>query len=97
MKPRWTSRDFEVAPRLAPYPERGDVQRRLALLINPFYRKDPRASFGKHVLTPSLALPCPRLRRRLPTTGRSASGTRICSKGLLLRIPFPRSSVSRCI
>jgi len=25
-------------------------------LINPFYRKDPRASFGKHVLTPSLAL-----------------------------------------
>ena len=27
-----------------------------ALLINPFYRKDPHASFGKHVLTPSLAL-----------------------------------------
>ena len=27
-----------------------------ALLINPFYRKDPNASFGKHVLTPSLAL-----------------------------------------
>jgi radical SAM superfamily enzyme YgiQ (UPF0313 family) len=27
-----------------------------ALLINPFYRKDPYASFGKHVLTPSLAL-----------------------------------------
>jgi len=26
------------------------------LLINPFYRKDPSASFGKHVLTPSLAL-----------------------------------------
>lgn len=31
------------------------VQRR-ALLINPFYPKDPHASFGKHVLTPSLAL-----------------------------------------
>lgn len=29
---------------------------RQALLINPFYRKDPHASFGKHVLTPSLAL-----------------------------------------
>jgi len=29
---------------------------RLALLINPFYPKDPVASFGKHVLTPSLAL-----------------------------------------
>lgn len=30
--------------------------RRLALLVNPFYPKDPHASFGKHVLTPSLAL-----------------------------------------
>jgi radical SAM superfamily enzyme YgiQ (UPF0313 family) len=29
---------------------------RYALLINPFYAKDPVASFGKHVLTPSLAL-----------------------------------------
>src|SRR5436190_10095381 len=29
---------------------------KLALLINPFYPKDPRASYGKHVLTPSLAL-----------------------------------------
>jgi radical SAM superfamily enzyme YgiQ (UPF0313 family) len=32
------------------------IQPRLALLLNPFYRKDPHASFGKHVLTPSLAL-----------------------------------------
>jgi radical SAM superfamily enzyme YgiQ (UPF0313 family) len=32
------------------------IDRRLALLINPFYPKDPHASFGKHVLTPSLAL-----------------------------------------
>jgi radical SAM superfamily enzyme YgiQ (UPF0313 family) len=32
------------------------VRRRYALLINPFYPKDPHASFGKHVLTPSLAL-----------------------------------------
>ncbi|HYF49567.1 MAG TPA: radical SAM protein [Planctomycetota bacterium] len=29
---------------------------RHALLINPFYAKDPSASFGKHVLTPTLAL-----------------------------------------
>ena len=29
---------------------------RHALLLNPWYRKDPHASFGKHVLTPSLAL-----------------------------------------
>jgi radical SAM superfamily enzyme YgiQ (UPF0313 family) len=27
-----------------------------ALLLNPFYAKDPHASFGKHVLTPTLAL-----------------------------------------
>jgi radical SAM superfamily enzyme YgiQ (UPF0313 family) len=30
--------------------------RRHALLVNPFYAKDPHASFGKHVLTPTLAL-----------------------------------------
>ena len=30
--------------------------RRHALLLNPFYPKDPIASFGKHVLTPPLSL-----------------------------------------
>src|SRR5258705_2242115 len=34
----------------------GPVQARYALLINPFYPKDPNASFGKHVLTPTLAM-----------------------------------------
>jgi radical SAM superfamily enzyme YgiQ (UPF0313 family) len=34
----------------------GPVRQREALLINPFYPKDPHASFGKHVLTPTLAL-----------------------------------------
>src|SRR5256885_15023418 len=34
----------------------GPIQCRYALLINPFYPKDANASFGKHVLTPSLAL-----------------------------------------
>src|SRR6267143_772992 len=34
----------------------GPIQARYALLINPFYPKDPNASFGKHVLTPTLAL-----------------------------------------
>jgi radical SAM superfamily enzyme YgiQ (UPF0313 family) len=34
----------------------GPIRPRSALLINPFYPKDPHASFGKHVLTPSLAL-----------------------------------------
>ena len=32
------------------------IEPNYALLINPFYPKDPNASFGKHVLTPSLAL-----------------------------------------
>lgn len=34
----------------------GPVQPHYVLLINPFYPKDPNASYGKHVLTPSLAL-----------------------------------------
>lgn len=34
----------------------GPQRQRHALLINPFYPKDPHASFGKHVLTPTLAL-----------------------------------------
>lgn len=34
----------------------GSPRPRHALLINPFYAKDPHASFGKHVLTPTLAL-----------------------------------------
>jgi hypothetical protein len=52
----WQPRSFVEAPALdgelktAP-PVRGEI-----LLINPFYAKDPHASFGKHVLTPTLAL-----------------------------------------
>ena len=38
------------------WPPPGRVAPRTALLINPFYPKDPHASFGKHVLTPTLAL-----------------------------------------
>jgi radical SAM superfamily enzyme YgiQ (UPF0313 family) len=49
-------RGMRIAPPLDPmlYPRR--PTRRYALLINPFYPKDPHASFGKHVLTPTLAL-----------------------------------------
>ncbi len=47
---------MRMAPPLKPPTAVGPVARRFALLINPFYRKDPHASFGKHVLTPSLAL-----------------------------------------
>jgi hypothetical protein len=56
MRHNWTAPEFETAPPLDPHLQPRRVQPRLALLVNPFYRKDPRASFGKHVLTPSLAL-----------------------------------------
>jgi radical SAM superfamily enzyme YgiQ (UPF0313 family) len=44
------------APVLDPHARTGPPRPKSALLINPFYAKDPHASFGKHVLTPSLAL-----------------------------------------
>jgi radical SAM superfamily enzyme YgiQ (UPF0313 family) len=47
---------MRLAPTLAPGIRPGPVRPRYALLINPFYPKDPHTSFGKHVLTPSLAL-----------------------------------------
>lgn len=46
---------MRIAPSL-PVPASGAVRPRTALLLNPFYPKDPHASFGKHVLTPTLAL-----------------------------------------
>ncbi len=52
----WFPRPMRIAPRLDPSWPPGLVKPRTALLINPFYAKDPHASFGKHVLTPSLAL-----------------------------------------
>jgi radical SAM superfamily enzyme YgiQ (UPF0313 family) len=48
--------DMRVAPALPPPRADRRAQPHAALLINPFYPKDPRASFGKHVLTPTLAL-----------------------------------------
>src|SRR5437773_11590648 len=52
---RRVPRDMTEAPSLASL-RAGVLERRYALLINPFYPKDPVASFGKHVLTPTLAL-----------------------------------------
>lgn len=49
-------RDMAIAPVLATPQSRGTVRERFTLLVNPFYPKDPRASYGKHVLTPTLAL-----------------------------------------
>jgi radical SAM superfamily enzyme YgiQ (UPF0313 family) len=43
-------------PRLDPAAPAPAIRPRYALLVNPFYPKDPNASFGKHVLTPTLAL-----------------------------------------
>ena len=56
MSPRRAPHEMRVAPALAPGVRPGPVEPRYALLINPFYPKDPHTSFGKHVLTPSLAL-----------------------------------------
>jgi radical SAM superfamily enzyme YgiQ (UPF0313 family) len=56
LRSRFIPADMAIAPAL-PVPALGTpVKPRFALLLNPFYGKDPRASFGKHVLTPSLAL-----------------------------------------
>lgn len=52
----WVPESMRVAPTLETERPVGPVQPRVALLINPFYPKDPHASFGKHVLTPTLAL-----------------------------------------
>jgi len=49
-------RAMREPPRLPRDLEPRPVRNRHALLLNPFYPKDPHASFGKHVLTPSLAL-----------------------------------------
>src|SRR5690606_7518751 len=48
--------EMVTPPRLDPVARTPPPRPRHALLVNPFYPKDPHASFGKHVLTPSLAL-----------------------------------------
>src|SRR5882762_9055926 len=53
---RWRPPEMTRPPLLNPAIPAGPIQPRYALLINPFYPKDPNASFGKHVLTPTLAL-----------------------------------------
>ncbi|MDB5314127.1 MAG: hpnP 2 [Gemmataceae bacterium] len=53
---RQSPRPMREAPRLNWSARPGPVRPRSVLLINPFYPKDPHASFGKHVLTPTLAL-----------------------------------------
>src|SRR5678810_153368 len=52
----WIPKEMLYPPPLYPDAGAAPVQPRYALLVNPFYAKDPHASFGKHVLTPTLAL-----------------------------------------
>jgi radical SAM superfamily enzyme YgiQ (UPF0313 family) len=54
-KPLWLPKELATPPSLNRSVP-GVIEKRYVLLINPFYPKDPHASFGKHVLTPSLAL-----------------------------------------
>ena len=53
---RWIPPEMTEAPRLEATARGSVLEAHHALLINPFYPKDPSASFGKHVLTPSLAM-----------------------------------------
>jgi radical SAM superfamily enzyme YgiQ (UPF0313 family) len=53
---RWIPSEMTTPPALDPRAAAGPIEKNYALLINPFYPKDANASFGKHVLTPTLAL-----------------------------------------
>src|SRR6266481_5767834 len=53
---RWIPPELLHAPVLDCHYPVTKIEPRYALLINPFYPKDPNASFGKHVLTPTLAM-----------------------------------------
>src|SRR5256885_6119415 len=53
---RWIPSEMITAPALDPTEPSTPIEPHYALLVNPFYPKDANASFGKHVLTPTLAL-----------------------------------------
>lgn len=53
---RWCPSEMTWPPFLNPTIAAREVRPRYALLVNPFYPKDPNASFGRRVLTPTLAL-----------------------------------------
>ncbi len=54
--PLWLPPEMAEAPPLRANGCGRAIERRFALLINPFYAKSPHGSFGKHVLTPGLSL-----------------------------------------
>ena len=94
-RPLWLPPSLAFAPVLDPHPSAGPVEPRFALLLNPFYAKSPHGSFGKHVLTPSLALTTvagatpPGWRLQVPGTRTSCRGRRPPPRS-------PRSSASPC-
>ena len=53
---RYYPKHMRIAPKIKHDLRTGGPVERSILLINPFYPKDPVSSFGKHVLTPTLAL-----------------------------------------
>ncbi|HZT00279.1 MAG TPA: radical SAM protein [Terriglobales bacterium] len=56
LRKRWMPLEMLHAPRLCADAGAASVEPGYCLMINPFYAKDANASFGKHVLTPSLAM-----------------------------------------
>ena len=56
MKRMHFPRSMYVPPALKETVQHRNIKNKYALLVNPFYPKDPHSSFGKHVLTPSIAL-----------------------------------------
>jgi radical SAM superfamily enzyme YgiQ (UPF0313 family) len=56
LRKRWMPSEMLHAPGLNGDAVAAPVEPRYCLMINPFYAKDANASFGKHVLTPSLAM-----------------------------------------
>src|SRR5262245_30139826 len=56
LKKLWIPSQMRTPPHLDTALPAAPFEKCFALLINPFYPKDSHASFGKHVLTPTLAL-----------------------------------------
>jgi radical SAM superfamily enzyme YgiQ (UPF0313 family) len=55
-RPLWMPDEMRIPPVLHDIACAPTPKRRFALLVNPFYPKSAHGSFGKHVLTPTLAL-----------------------------------------
>ena len=56
LRGRWIPDEMLHASELSHETPAAAIEPRYCLMINPFYPKDANASFGKHVLTPTLAL-----------------------------------------